>query len=455
MYNSAIKDESIVKLSGAVEVLKNGSRYIAVNADAAQLLPMDEVSLLIARQIEQPKTLKQLKEKFSFLQPKRIEFFIMDLHNKKMAEINCFGGFAPAMDFAKTLDAQVFFIELARENRFINRGILDGIINAIIGAIKLSAYAVRLFVPCIDLFGDDLLDCLRLLKEKKAGKESANPYAIIHLETDASFFNLPREAVQEITGHGCLIKISLPFESLTREDLTKKIASLTREAQPSSGRINCEIAIDKPGQIDKSFEITCALGIKNLSFEIAPKLAAAGYDCAPEFLRVFCKAQACLRFTDSTKITVNPIDDIVINILNTARFDICRRNPCGAGVNLLAFDIEGDIFPCDRLLGIAAWKLGSITQIRDSACNFEDNSALKMLKERTIQNIPRCKSCVWRNFCCGGCAARVITAGQALLSEDTLCGMYKNLYPNLAFEIFNNRYGPDFLKSENREYSPC
>ncbi|WP_195430404.1 radical SAM protein [Clostridium sp. D46t1_190503_E9] len=72
-----------------------------------------------------------------------------------------------------------------------------------------------------------------------------------------------------------------------------------------------------------------------------------------------------------------------------------RTTACGAGKNMYAIDINGDIYPCQRFVGSKKAILGNI---------FKDDDKQKEFAEKTkIYNFDKCSSCWTRNLCVGGC----------------------------------------------------
>lgn len=72
-----------------------------------------------------------------------------------------------------------------------------------------------------------------------------------------------------------------------------------------------------------------------------------------------------------------------------------RTRACGAGNNLYAIDINGDIYPCQRFVGNQKANLGNVFK--------NDNLQKKFLEKTTINNFDKCSTCWIRNLCVGGC----------------------------------------------------
>lgn len=72
-----------------------------------------------------------------------------------------------------------------------------------------------------------------------------------------------------------------------------------------------------------------------------------------------------------------------------------RTKACGAGNNLYAIDIDGDIYPCQRFVGNKEISLGNVFK--------NDDLQKKFLEEININKFTKCNTCWIRNLCVGGC----------------------------------------------------
>lgn len=72
-----------------------------------------------------------------------------------------------------------------------------------------------------------------------------------------------------------------------------------------------------------------------------------------------------------------------------------RKTACGAGKNMYAIDINGDIYPCQRFVGVKQAFLGNV---------FEDDYNQEEFANKTkVNNFSKCDKCWIRNICVGGC----------------------------------------------------
>jgi radical SAM protein with 4Fe4S-binding SPASM domain len=71
---------------------------------------------------------------------------------------------------------------------------------------------------------------------------------------------------------------------------------------------------------------------------------------------------------------------------------------CGAGVGILSFDTDGNIFPCMGFIGFKKYQLSSVSVFRT------DNIVKSKLIENMLNNEPnKCKHCWLQVKCVSGC----------------------------------------------------
>ncbi|MDR3242311.1 MAG: thioether cross-link-forming SCIFF peptide maturase [Clostridiales Family XIII bacterium] len=97
-----------------------------------------------------------------------------------------------------------------------------------------------------------------------------------------------------------------------------------------------------------------------------------------------------------------------------------RVSGCGAGAEYVAVSPEGDIYPCHRFVGNAAFKIGNV---RDGS--FE-NKLFDIFSRAHIYSKEACKRCWAKFYCGGGCHANAWLSGGSILKPYELgCEMEK------------------------------
>jgi radical SAM protein with 4Fe4S-binding SPASM domain len=78
----------------------------------------------------------------------------------------------------------------------------------------------------------------------------------------------------------------------------------------------------------------------------------------------------------------------------------CRMH-CGAGLSEVSVDPEGWVYPC-KLLQYPRFRTENIRNAR-LARIFQDNAALQSIRNRVVDTLTPCKTCIIKNHCGGGC----------------------------------------------------
>ncbi len=146
----------------------------------------------------------------------------------------------------------------------------------------------------------------------------------------------------------------------------------------------------------------------------------------------------CLR--EKKLLQINDLNQMIAVLLTRNRDYMCMRSSCGAGDAILSFGTKGEIYACEEferntkstfLLG----QLGARTLpdvVRESP-----NYAL--LKQRRVENIPRCSRCHLRHFCGGGCTHKALAYYGTTMREDPMCRYYQVVFEELMWKIWRDR----------------
>lgn len=121
---------------------------------------------------------------------------------------------------------------------------------------------------------------------------------------------------------------------------------------------------------------------------------------------------------------------------------MCLKSPCGAGNSIIMFDEEGNIYPCEEMYGRKDFIITNINNIN----NGEDlKKALKYspiilkIKERKVENIPKCRDCIWQRFCGGGCTSYSLNMFNSLKREDVMCQYNQIMFEELIWLLGENK----------------
>jgi len=143
------------------------------------------------------------------------------------------------------------------------------------------------------------------------------------------------------------------------------------------------------------------------------------------------------------------VQNIIYYLQNIIIFDrlyMCMRSPCGASLNMLAIDVNGDVYPCDCFLGRTEFVLGNI-----NINNIQDiisSNVIGQFRDRGIDNIGRCSNCQMNRFCGSGCPARALDLYGNILKPDS-CYLNKSFFNFLIWKIVES---PNILDYYYRNY---
>lgn len=95
------------------------------------------------------------------------------------------------------------------------------------------------------------------------------------------------------------------------------------------------------------------------------------------------------------------VQNILVIILTSRRPDMCQRRPCGAGINHLAFWLDGSIYACDLGKKVDAFNLGNV-----KTSTYEDIFLNTInLRASSQESQPLCDTCAYGAFC-GSCICK-------------------------------------------------
>ncbi len=96
---------------------------------------------------------------------------------------------------------------------------------------------------------------------------------------------------------------------------------------------------------------------------------------------------------------------------------------CGAGRKMIAVDINGDVYPCQRFVGVESCKLGNIYELELDQKKFLDKTYIDSDERQ------KCRKCWIRKLCLGTCAhSSYVNTGKVTENSEILCTFYRALY---------------------------
>ena len=134
----------------------------------------------------------------------------------------------------------------------------------------------------------------------------------------------------------------------------------------------------------------------------------------------------------------------LLNLLIRDNSDICVSRGCMGGMNMIVFDMEGYIYPCE-LTDYAEERIGNVKETVDLIKIVKDAKETKAyFKEKEDVS---CLSCSWKYFCKGGCSIKAKLSGTK--KDDLECTINNTLYPEMIESILNKpKLVNEFLNAE-------
>jgi len=103
---------------------------------------------------------------------------------------------------------------------------------------------------------------------------------------------------------------------------------------------------------------------------------------------------------------------------------LVRTMSCGVGKNLVAVDIHGNVFPCQRFVSMKDYCIGSINEGLHGQRSF--------LKSVNAMENDKCKECWIRNLCVAGCPfCNAADNGDIHKKNEICCEYEKKVYEEL------------------------
>lgn len=157
--------------------------------------------------------------------------------------------------------------------------------------------------------------------------------------------------------------------------------------------------------------------------------------------------------TAKDKIIIGNFTNVILGIIApTARRLMCDISPCGGGRCFFTITASGEMIPCGEFIGIDGFSGGNI--FKDSIARAMQSKGFKKIRERFVENIPECDTCIFRNICGAPCPAELHSLGN-MYEKAIFCEFYKEII-RYAFRLIAEGKEKDLLRQDslaNLEYS--
>lgn len=125
----------------------------------------------------------------------------------------------------------------------------------------------------------------------------------------------------------------------------------------------------------------------------------------------------------------------IIHSLFLNKSQQCYSLPCGAAMNLLACDSNGDIYPCDVFFNNNDFII--------SNCQTYDynkrTDIVNLFSSMSLNNIQDCSSCIFKKFCTFCCPADSYFVHSDFNHCHSMCSFSKKIIPELMYLIAKDK----------------
>jgi uncharacterized protein len=143
------------------------------------------------------------------------------------------------------------------------------------------------------------------------------------------------------------------------------------------------------------------------------------------------------------KIKIGTIDSMIKSISSKCG-GTCTFNECLG--DYLVVGPNGDIYPCQRFVGMTEYKMGTVYN-KPKEAQFMDSKVWKLFKYREKNIKMQCGDCTYFESCKGGCPYNVIVSYGDFNSElrDPHCAAYKMLFGRITDKAMEEVFSEDNL----------
>lgn len=478
MYNqNSFKDEDIILKTPELYYSARGKETLIVEPGTGSWVILDGKNFNILSSIDSPLRFDALLERNKICERKDIENLLLILYKNNIISVNgelyfdekLFGAdynllpnfFVILVSDKCNLSCSYCYCSAEQEGNLMSKETLHAVLKRIYEELPFndSKYTIA-FEGGEPLIAMDIIKeahkCIKIL-DKKYGK-----FTRLLCETNGTL--LTKENISIFKEMDIRIGVSIdgprdihnkfrayPGNKGSFEDVLRGY----RIAQDAGLYPGCTATLHEPEDLITAFKFFTENNIFNFRLGIACSFSGRASllfypeDRNHKFAESFLTAvDMALEFNKTRPgvLCFGDLDEMLSNIIvKTREFFLCLRSPCGAGNSIMCFTAEGDIYPCDFMSGEKKLKLGNISDKRPLYKILYESGMVRSLRERTVQNIPKCKKCVWRRFCGSSCAARSYGAYGSMLRESPFCGFFKTVYEKLIWKLHDDESILDFL----------
>lgn len=159
---------------------------------------------------------------------------------------------------------------------------------------------------------------------------------------------------------------------------------------------------------------------------------------AKEYINAVNRA---IELTKSGKrFVIGDFANILLGVVAPAsRVLMCDISPCGGGRRFLSIAADGNAYPCSEFIGKEEFTGGNIYQNSiDEICGSQN---FERVRERIVEKIVECDTCLVRNMCGASCPAEIYSTDSNMYNKSFYCDFYKELIKHAFRIIYRDEVG--------------
>ncbi|WP_312853879.1 radical SAM/SPASM domain-containing protein [Thermoactinomyces mirandus] len=194
--------------------------------------------------------------------------------------------------------------------------------------------------------------------------------------------------------------------------------------------------------LEEMYHVLSKTGVQGIRFLPIFKVSELNSDYYLDGKKYFSKFFGLIKeLYSKDKDSLGIFSNLVIGEINAIQsFDrtyMCLKSSCGAGNEMIALDVDGEVYPCEEMIGMPEFLLGNVFDI--SFRNMKQHPIVAEIHNRKTNQIEQCKVCEWKEMCHAGCPKKSYNVFGNLHSPSEMCSYYKNMFPALVDLLYNHR----------------
>lgn len=146
---------------------------------------------------------------------------------------------------------------------------------------------------------------------------------------------------------------------------------------------------------------------------------------------------------EGIKIQLQNVNHMLHNIILYDTPYMCMKSPCGAGVNQISFEYNGNILPCQDFKNKKEFSVANLAD-NDISKKITNSKIIKKMQKRKVDDNHDCSKCSWKKFCQGGCYSTCYFGSEenfheSLKAKTPQCEYFKFMFSHLIWDIYYNK----------------